>query len=137
MARPSGPKTRCGGRWTQAYFNSFIKNQLRGASRKWAPNNDCLTAARVARGLYKCAGCEEIVPNTLKKGRKREKNVYVDHILPIIDPAVGFTTWDECVERMFCEVDNLQVLCKTCHDVKTKEERDIATARRRKEKEDE
>ena len=27
------------------------------------------------------------------------------------------------VERLFCEVDNLQVLCESCHDAKTKAER--------------
>jgi 5-methylcytosine-specific restriction endonuclease McrA len=27
------------------------------------------------------------------------------------------------VKNLFCEEDNLQVLCKPCHDVKTKEER--------------
>ena len=27
------------------------------------------------------------------------------------------------VERLFCELDNLQVLCEKCHDVKTKLEK--------------
>jgi len=28
------------------------------------------------------------------------------------------------VERLFCEVDNLQVLCEACHNIKTQAERD-------------
>ncbi len=128
--RPSGPKTRCGGRWTEARFNSFIKSALRGASRKWAPIQDCQKEARVERGYYLCAGCKEKVPATIKEGRKRVKNIHVDHIVPIIDPNVGFTNWDDCIERMFCEKDNLQVLCKECHDVKCAEEREIEKQRR-------
>lgn len=137
MARPSGPKNRCGGRWTDAKFNSFVKSNLRQASRKWAPINDCLKNARLKKGWYKCAGCSEEVPTTIKEegSRTRTKNVYVDHIKPVIDPAVGFTTWDECIERMFSEEDNLQVLCKACHDIKTNEEKAIAAERRSKEKE--
>ena len=54
---------------------------------------------------------------------------------PITDPAVGFTNWHDYVENMFCEVDNLQVLCLACHKIKCQEETDIATARKRMEKE--
>lgn len=67
--------------------------------------------------------------------RKRVKNIIVDHIKPVIDPAVGFTTWDSFIEGLFCEKDNLQALCRTCHKAKTQEEIEIAKSRRAKEKE--
>ena len=134
MARPSGEKTRCGGRWTDAKYKSFIKNQLRGATRKWAPIQDCLRNARVKRGFYLCAGCGEHVTNTIKQGAKRVKNVFVDHIEPIV-PTTGWISWDSCIERMFCEADNLQLLCKECHDKKSKEETAERAAHRRKAKE--
>jgi hypothetical protein len=102
VARPSGPKTRCGGRWTEAKWKSFIKNQLRGATRKWAPISDCLKNARVKRGFYLCEGCKEEVPASIKTGGKRTNNVYVDHIEPIV-PVTGWVSWDSCIERMFCE----------------------------------
>ena len=95
-----------------------------------------MTAARVTRGVYLCATCNKKVPASIKDGRKRVKNVVVDHIEPIIDPTVGFTTWDECIERMFCEADNLQVMCKACHDIKSFEERATAAARRKQEKQE-
>ena len=47
----------------------------------------------------------------------------VDHIKPIIDPEIGFTNWDDVVNNMFCEKENLQVLCKDCHALKTASER--------------
>jgi len=134
----SVPKTRCNGMWTEARFNSFVKSQLRKGSMKWAPINIAKKAAWRRRGFYLCADCGIEAPTTLDpetKGGKRIKNVYVDHIAPIVDPAEGFTTWDDYIERLYCELENLQVLCKTCHDGKSDIEKSIAAERRRTEKE--
>lgn len=133
--RPSGPKTRCSGQWTEAKFNSFIRNQLRSATRKWAPINDVKKEANVERGVYLCAGCKELVPPTTKQGRKRVQNIFVDHIDPIVDPTVGFEGFDVYIERMFCEKGNLQLLCGECHDKKSMEERRIAAETRKTRKE--
>ena len=136
MKKPKEPviKPRCSGEWSEARYNSFIKSALRQATRRWAPIQHAKKDAWRARGLYECSGCNKIVPLTIPGEKKRLKNVIVDHINPIIDPAVGFTTWDECIERMFCEKDNLQVLCKVCHDAKSAEEKEIAKIRRANEK---
>lgn len=132
----AGEKVRCGGAWSEAKFTTFVKNQLRQGTRKWAPIQTCLKNARTRRGFYDCAGCGEEVPTTVvdEDKRKRVKNVFVDHIDPIVSPYEGFTTWDKFVNNLYCEIENLQVLCKTCHDIKTKEETAIATERRRREK---
>lgn len=137
MARPSGELVKCDGKWTQAKFNSFIKNNLRSATRKWAPIQQCKKRANISRGLYKCECCGNEVPPTIfdDDKRKRMKNIFVDHMVPIIDPAVGFTTWDECIERMFCNSSNLQLLCKDCHSIKSREEIEIAKQRRATSKE--
>lgn len=113
-----------GGEWTQARFNSFVKSTLRAGSRKWPPKYQVLNAALVGTKVnsatgrmakhFKCAQCAGLFTAT---------NVQVDHIEPIIDPEIGFTTWDDVVYRMFCEKDNLQVLCLDCHKKKTTEER--------------
>lgn len=131
MARPSGPKNRNGGQWTEARFNSFIKSLLRQGTRRWGPINEVKKDARIARGVYRCAECKEAVAPTTREGSKRVQNIFVDHIEPIIDPTKGFTTWDECIDRMFCEKENLQLLCKSCHDAKSKLEREIAANRRK------
>lgn len=139
LGRPSGELVKNDGTWTQAKFNSFIKNNLRSATRKWGPIQRCRKRANVARGLYKCECCGKEVPPTVMdtEKRKRVKNIFVDHTVPIIDPAVGFTTWDECIERMFCDSSNLQLMCKDCHSVKSLEETEIAKQRRRRSKEEE
>jgi 5-methylcytosine-specific restriction endonuclease McrA len=52
------------------------------------------------------------------------KDVQVDHIDPIV--PIGTLskdmTWDEVVGRTFCNISNLQILCKTCHKEKSAEE---------------
>ena len=115
------PKPRNSGQWTEARFNSFIKSTLRRATMRWGPINQTKKAAWVERGKYLCAECNEVVPLTINK----KKNVFVDHIKAIIDPVEGFVSWDKCIDRMFCEVSGLQVLCKDCHDLKSAEETQI------------
>jgi hypothetical protein len=56
--------------------------------------------------------------------------VQADHINPVIDPTVGFVSWDSVIERMFCETDGFQILCKTCHTVKSNAEKRQAKERR-------
>lgn len=118
------PKNRNGGQWTDARFRSFITSALRAASRKWPPKYTALKAALIGRktnkktGLmaqhYKCAMCKaEFVAG----------DVQVDHIHPVVDPSVGFISWDVYIDRMFCELPELQVLCKPCHKIKTDEEK--------------
>jgi predicted transcriptional regulator len=55
-----------------------------------------------------------------------------DHIHPVV-PIDGFTgekhldyNWNELIQRLFCEEDGLQALCKQCHKgCKTKKEREL------------
>ena len=126
-----------GGTWTKARMDGFIKSLLRAGSMKWPPKNEVLREARMRRGIYKCSGCCKPVPASLppKPGNKRRiKNALVDHIEPIISPTIGFTNWDDVIAKMFCEADNLQVLCHECHQIKTNFEKAIAAERRRMEK---
>lgn len=133
MARPSGPKTRAGGLWTDARHNQFVRSNLRMASRKWPPIAQCLKNARVERGFYLCATCKEIVPATIKVEGKRVKNIHVDHIEPVVDPAVGFVDWNTYIERLYTEPENLQAICDKCHTIKTNNEKAIAKERRMEE----
>ena len=115
-------KVRNGGTWTEARYTSFVKSALRSASRRWKPKNDVKKAARVGRGMYQCVGYNRephIVPLTLNK----KNNVFVDHLVPIVDPVDGFSTWDDFVNGLFCEEENLQVMCLECHKQKTLDEK--------------
>jgi len=83
--------------------------------------------ARVARGVYRCGGYNiephDVAVTVAVRGKGRIRNVAVDHIKPIVDPKLGFVSWDDIIRRMFVEEEGLQVLCKECHDKKTADER--------------
>lgn len=118
-------KTYNNGQWTNARFMSFIKSGLRSLSQKWPPKWQVLKEARIERGIYKCAGYKKRSHKTTKSivyNGKRANNIFVDHIIPVIGKE-GFTSWDNVIKRMFVEISGLQVLCKDCHDRKSKEER--------------
>lgn len=109
--------------WTEGRRRAFITNALRAATRKWPPKYETLNDAKTEKKInprtkrlgqhYLCAACQQDFPS---------KDVQVDHISPVVDPSRGFENWDVFIERLFCDRDNLQVLCTACHKLKTSEE---------------
>jgi 5-methylcytosine-specific restriction endonuclease McrA len=106
---------------SEAAFWSFIRSALRQKSRWWKPISVCkLNARRDYKGInkrqkyeYQCKKCKKWHP---------EKQINVDHVKPAgslncAEDLPGF------VERLFCEQDNLQILCVSCHDKKTLKEK--------------
>ena len=98
---------------SEAAFWAWMRSMLRNKSRHWKP----LTQAKVLvrrkytgtnprlKWEYQCKVCKLYF---------EEKNIDVDHIVPAgslnsSDDLKGF------VDRLFCEVVGLQVLCKDCH----------------------
>jgi hypothetical protein len=110
--------------WTPSRKKSFIISALRGAFRKYPAKYECLKEASVGKKVngatgrvaehYKCAECKKDFPAS---------GVQVDHILPCVDPEVGFVDWNTFIQRLFCSKENLQVLCKADHLEKSKKER--------------
>lgn len=97
-------------------FKNWLIWILRRATYKWPPRSASLKAAWVERGIYRCAKCKKVFPR---------KDVAIDHIVPVIDPKNGWVSWDVYIERLFCEEKGFQILCRKCHDKKTKKERSI------------
>lgn len=91
-------------------LKSWVIQRLRGQSYKWPERQKALIAARVDRGLYKCAHCEGVF------GRKE---VQVDHIKPVV-PLTGWDSFDGFITRLFCKAEEFQILCSIpCHSTKT------------------
>ena len=124
-------RTKGAGLYTEAGFVSFIKSALRRASSRWKPKTDTIKAARREKGRYECALCKEIVPVTIINDKgKRVNNIEADHVIPVVDPEIGFVDWDTFIRRLFVEPEGFRVLCKSCHNKVTQEQNDIAKARR-------
>jgi 5-methylcytosine-specific restriction endonuclease McrA len=112
--------------WTAGKFRTFITGVLRSGFRKYPSKYETLKEASVGKKLnqktkriaehFKCAECKQDYP---------AKEVNVDHVNPVVCPVEGFVNWDVYIKRMFCGKENLQVLCKTCHDLKSAEERKV------------
>lgn len=125
MASNAPAKLHCGGRWTAARKRGFIVSALRRASGRWAPKGDAKAAARTSRNAYRCCSCHKIVTNT---------EIQIDHIIPVVDPVIGFKTWDDFIARLFVEVDGFRALCTDCHSQVTAKQREIRKERLAKEK---
>lgn len=112
--------------WTEGRLKTFITSALRGAFRKYPPKYEVLQEAFVGSKLnektkrmskhYECNKC---------KGHFPTSEVNVDHVLPVVRPEEGFLSWDSFIKNLFCDKEMLQVLCSTCHDIKTKEENQV------------
>jgi 5-methylcytosine-specific restriction endonuclease McrA len=121
IKKPRVPKIRNSGTMTESAFWSMIRSTLRQKSRWWKPISECKKLAQRAykgsnkrqKWEYKCNEC---------KNWFKGDEINVDHIKPAgsLNCASDLPIF---VEKLFCEVDNLQVLCKTCHDKKTKLEK--------------
>lgn len=119
------------GKWTEGRFHSFVTSTLRSGSRRWPPKYETLNEAKTEKKknpssgriaqFYRCNACKE---------EYVAKDVQVDHKKPVVDPERGHTTWDDYIERLFCEKKNLQVLCKGCHQVKTAKEKKTKSERK-------
>lgn len=124
--------------WTDSRFKSFIVSLLRSGFRRFPNKFNVLKAAfteqkknkssgRLAKH-YKCASCGEDFPQT---------QIQIDHINPIVDPQIGFTTWDDFISRLYCEESNLQCLCLECHKIKTKQEKELKLSANKENSKDE
>lgn len=95
----------------RVFQRSPLVIKVKMAARREVPkhNNDGSRSKRDSV-QYLCSEC-----GSWEKGTK----VAVDHRIPVIDPEIGFVDWNTLVARMFCEEENLQVLCDSCHKKKT------------------
>lgn len=109
--------------WSPARKKAFIISVLRGGSRRYPPKYETLNEAKTEKKINTASGrvAQHFMCNQCKKDFP-QKLVEVDHIQPVVGIS-GFTTWDNFIQGLYCDRNNLQVLCKTCHAIKTKKEK--------------
>lgn len=99
-------------------LKSWLVPRLRRLSFQWPPAAEAMRLARVERGRYKCAHCENIFS---------PKEVQRDHINPVVDVKSviddDFEKYiGKIVTSMFPKVAGYQILCINCHSTKTSQE---------------
>lgn len=110
-------KTRAGGTMTDSTFFSYIRSVLRKASMRWKPIQDCKKGCRKPytgdnkrmKWIYQCSMCKKYYAND---------DIVVDHTIPV-GSLISAKDLPEFVENLFCEVDNLSCMCKSCHNEKS------------------
>lgn len=123
--KPAKPKklpqehlTRCNKTMTESAWLAWVRSALRSKSLRWAPRTTALELARRAykgpnkqqKWEYKCAICQ---------GWFKAKEVVVDHFPKPAGSILCVADIGEFANNLFCEVDNLRVLCVTDHDCHT------------------
>lgn len=106
---------------SEIVLESWLRQKLRRISYQFPERQKALANARVERGMYRCKMCEDAGIDATY-GRKE---IQVDHIEPVISIESGFIDWNDYIARLFCKADNLQILCKSCHQIKSYLENDI------------
>ncbi len=128
-------------------LDKFLEKELRRAFKRTPMYGDAKRRAKeeyfvpsktgkpMRRVRYKCAKCGQAF---LDKTGSRE--IAVDHIEPVVPLDRPLKDRGEYIDRLFCSVDNLQILCnykgerngiKSCHKIKTAEERALAATYRK------
>jgi 5-methylcytosine-specific restriction endonuclease McrA len=121
--KPRAERTRNHGTMTDAMFRAMIIGAIRKKSLYWKPRQECLRRAECGTAKNPATGkTVKICICAICKGRHLKMDMQADHILPVVDPKVGWQGWDSYFSRMFVEVDGYQALCHPCHNRKTAEE---------------
>jgi 5-methylcytosine-specific restriction endonuclease McrA len=116
-----------------------IIQHLRKLSLSYDERYRAKLRTKVAPSTYKCQHCGILIydgksdldkvceKNKLPKAKVIAGKMHMDHIEPMIDPSVGFQSWDELIDRLFCSSEGYQGLCADCHRIKTDKENGVRT----------
>lgn len=111
------------------------KNKIIAAMRKltfsYKPRSEAKNKQKVGPATFQCESCGIYIYEGTKSLEKLDPELvnnpnglvcqksHMDHKVPVLDPIIGWVSWDSYLERLFCEASNFQCLCKSCHDSKT------------------
>lgn len=127
-----------------------IIGALRSISRSWGPRLAAKAKNKVGPATFRCESCgiwiyegksQKAVQEMLTQRNKPVimDKAHVDHIDAVV-PLEGWKDFKDfstnVIDRIFCEVDNLRILCAPCHAAKTKVETAIRKQHRHKKKAD-
>lgn len=112
-------KPRCTGTMTESQYLAWIRSALRSKWLRWPPRAEALRAAQTPyvgdnarrKYSYQCAIC--------KRADLSQKDCQVDHFPRDAGSILSVDDIGQFVNRLYCELDNLRVVCVDCHSVHT------------------
>jgi len=105
----------------------FLIPKIRSASYRWRFRSQAIKNARISRGLYQC----EICKCEMKNGE-----YVLDHRDPVVSLEGWDGNWDTYIKRMFVRAEGFQVICHSCHDIKSDTEVQIRKLNRERKKQE-
>jgi 5-methylcytosine-specific restriction endonuclease McrA len=110
----------------------LIKGAIRRAFARSALRRSVLDDTKISHSdpnrprvktWYRCECCN---------GKFAQYELEVDHVHPVVPVTKSLEemSWDELIDRTWCDRIGLQVLCETCHDAKSAREREERKARK-------
>ena len=113
----------------------FAIQALRRASLRWRPRNEAKQAARTERKINEKTGRMAWHSRcNICKVEKPDGEMELDHIQPCVNPATGWTNFDDFINVLYSEVNNFQSICEQCHVIKSVAEGQTRTKKRAKKK---
>lgn len=111
-------QARCSGTMTEAQYLAWIRSALRSKWLRWPPRAEALKAAQVPysgpntrrKYSYLCAICGKLFA---------QKDVEVDHFPHDAGSILSVDDIGNFCNNLYCEIDNLRVVCKECHGIHT------------------
>lgn len=107
--------------------DKLTRQRIIAALRKiWSfseDRKDVIRTYKVGPNQFQCAACGNIVGG---------KDFEVDHHEPVVLPEDDSEfSFDKYIERLFCDISNLSLICKSCHKAKTQAENQLRRKRDR------
>lgn len=118
-------------------FKERIKKAMRKLTWSWKPYRTTKDNAKVDKATFECIKCKKycyVGKSDASYVKLQEKHkdkvvemgtIYIDHVDPVECTDGLWISWDNYIDRLFCEEANLQPLCGACHKVKTDIENEI------------
>lgn len=114
--------------WRRIFTRSPIVIEVLKAGKRYVPKfNTDGSKSKKDSVEYLCNVCKKWV----KASVGGKNNIAVDHIIPVIavdDVSGKVKDWNVFKTSLFCVKSNLQIICKSCHLIKSNSERDHRNA---------
>lgn len=111
----------------RAFSRSELRRQVLAAG---AINHSDPTRPRV-KSWVRCNECKQPqAKSSVEVDHNKEPVIPLDSSLHAVVSSVG--GWDCLIDRVWCHISNLQILCETCHDRKSQAENKIRRRNKKK-----